>query len=433
MKKTFCVFLAMLMLTGLCACGNSSTPGDGSSAPAETAAQEAADVEYSILVTDTESNPIPGVTLQFCDDTACRTGETDVTGSAVFQAKEGTYTVHVLKAPEGVIGTEEEFAFQGADRELLVTLEIEKPVLDRPYIGFAYYNPAKYRDTSGDLNWEVSQAAENIYILSLTYSTEIGADALEAMGMSEYAGFGLYASEKLYELICVQTDEAEAEAYLKDNVKPGNGWDSVTIEKVGSAENLTCFLVEQERAEMTEEYQSYFGENYDEYVDLAGDKETFLSGIRLQKPVERTLLFDTSDLDGNDVNIADVYAGHKVTMVNVWATWCDPCVDELPRLEKLSKEFESKDCQIIGICMDSFKGSDNSRAKEILEQAGVTYLNLTAPENGEEIFAMQYFPTSFFVDSSGKVLTKPYEGAPPAAYMYLYSNELDAALSSLEE
>ena len=53
MKKTFCVFLAMLMLTGLCACGNSSTPGDGSSAPAETAAQEAADVEYSILVTDT--------------------------------------------------------------------------------------------------------------------------------------------------------------------------------------------------------------------------------------------------------------------------------------------------------------------------------------------------------------------------------------------
>ena len=436
MKKTLCMFLAIIMLIGLCACGNSSAPVDDSSAPVEdssAAVQEEADLNYSILVADSEGNPIPGVTLQFCDETACTTGETDVNGAAVFQAKEGTYTVHVLKAPEGIIGTEEEFGFQGAETELRIELEIEKPALDRPYIGFAYYDPVKYRDASGDLQWEVSQQGDDIYSLNLNYSTEIGTDVLEAMGMSAYAGSGFFVSENLYELVCVLKDEAEAESYLKDNLTPSGGWGSVSLEKAGTSENLTCFLVERERTEMPEEYQAYFGENYAEYTDLAGDKETFLSGIRLRKPVERTLLFVTSDLEGNDVNISDVYAGHKVTMINVWATWCEPCVDELPRLEKLSKEFEAKDCQIIGICMDAFKGNDNSGAKEILEQAGVTYLNLTAPDNGTDIFAMQYFPTSFFVDSNGKVLTKPYDGAPPAAYMHLYSNELDAALSILGE
>ena len=435
MKKALCMLLVMLMLFGLCACGQSSASGAGNSAPAEAnaqkAADEAADVTYSVSVADTDGNPIPGVTLQFCDDTACRTGDTDGTGTAVFEAKEGSYTVHVLKIPEGFIGTEEEFGFQGADRELRIALEIEKPVLDRPYIGFSYYNPDKYKDLNGNLQWEVSQVGEGLYALSMIYSTTIGAEMLEAMGMAGFEDVEIYTSENLYDLICVQKDEAEAEAYLKDSLTPNNGWDSVSLERIGSAENLTCFLVEDKLSEDPEEYRDYMGENFDEFLALAGDRETFLSGIRLQKPVDRTLLFETVDLDGNAFNLADVYAGHKVTMINVWDTWCEPCVNELPQLEKLNREFEEKDCQIIGICLGCFKGSDNAEAKEILEKAGVTYLNLAAPEDAQEIFPLNYFPTSFFVDSSGKVLTKPYEGAPPA--MYLYTNELNTALAKLGE
>ena len=57
MKKTLCMLLAIIMLIGLCACGNSSAPVDDSSA----AAQEEADLDYRILVADSEGNPIPAL------------------------------------------------------------------------------------------------------------------------------------------------------------------------------------------------------------------------------------------------------------------------------------------------------------------------------------------------------------------------------------
>ena len=42
--------------------------------------------------------------------------------------------------------------------------------------------------------------------------------------------------------------------------------------------------------------------------------------------------FATTDLDGNIVTSAEIYAGNKITMINFWATWCPPCVGELAEL-----------------------------------------------------------------------------------------------------
>lgn len=429
MKKALCMLLAMLMLFGLCACG-----GSGGSAPAAAnapkAAEEIPEAAYNILVTDPEGNPIPNVKLEFCDDTGCRTGDTDRNGSAVFTAKEGTYAVHVLAVPEGVVGTDEEFSFPDAGRELQIALERPEPVLSRPFIGFSYYDPPKYRDLNGDLVWEVAQLDFDIYALDMIYRKMLDAEFFKELGLDEIPE--VYTSLGLFNLICVLKDESEAEDYLRDTIKPNAGWDSVSLEKIGTAENLTCFLTHSSSSEDLEQYRDNMGDNFEEYAALREDQETFISGIKLQKPAAWNLCFESSDLDGSAVSTADVFAGHKVTMINVWATWCDPCIEELPQLEKLSKDFEEKDCQIIGVCLDCYAGSDTSRAKAILEEAGVTYLNLMAPQNDDELFPLNSFPTSFFVDSSGNVLTMPFEGAPPTGYIHLYSNALKDALSKLD-
>ena len=53
-------------------------------------------------------------------------------------------------------------------------------------------------------------------------------------------------------------------------------------------------------------------------------------------------------------------------MINFWATWCEPCKDELPDLEKLHQDLSAKNCQIIGICEDAGEGSDiTATAEEI--------------------------------------------------------------------
>ena len=56
---------------------------------------------YEVLVNDPGGKPVSGVTIQFCSDTECLVGKTDENGIAVFEKEGGSYTVHVLKVPEG--------------------------------------------------------------------------------------------------------------------------------------------------------------------------------------------------------------------------------------------------------------------------------------------------------------------------------------------
>ena len=65
---------------------------------------------YEVLVTDEAGKPVPGVTVQFCSDTECSMGKTDGNGLAVFEKEAGSYTVHVLKVPEGFAADDTEYA-----------------------------------------------------------------------------------------------------------------------------------------------------------------------------------------------------------------------------------------------------------------------------------------------------------------------------------
>ena len=408
MKKSISILLVLLMLLSLAACGQSS----GEAAPGEVIEEEIPELSYSVSVADPDGNPIPGVTVQFCDELSCRTADTDESGAAVFTAKEGNYTVHILKVPEGFIGTEEEFPFQAGGEALDIVLEILKPAIDEPLIGFSYYTPEKYESINGIISWYPDRITDRIYEISPQYY------------VSYYSGIAL----PLFDFLCVLADE-DAETYLRENVRPDTGWDGFTLEEVGSVEGMTCFLAQQELSE--EAYaalQEYLGDSYEEYISLLEDRETFFSGIRLSKPTGTNFLFETQDMDGNAVSMSEVLSGHKVTMINFWATWCGPCVQELPQLQELSRTFEGKDCQIIGVCTDLHAGSDAAEAKDILSDNGVSYLNVVAPENDSHFYLLNAYPTSYFVDSEGNILTDPIVGASPSAY----SKALTEALAALE-
>ena len=104
---------------------------------------------------------------------------------------------------------------------------------------------------------------------------------------------------------------------------------------------------------------------------LFGEGSGYSSG---DDSVGNTVSFETTDLDGNSVNSADLFRDKKVTVINFWATWCPHCVEELPELEKWNKELEAQGCQVIGICEDA--DTDAAEAKRILGEKGVTYTNI---------------------------------------------------------
>lgn len=79
------------------------------------------------------------------------------------------------------------------------------------------------------------------------------------------------------------------------------------------------------------------------------------------------------------------------------------------RSEELSKELAEKDCQIIGICTDL--DDDNVQlANKILEDNGVTYTNIRQTDELAKTLLTIGLPTTYFVDSEGRVLTVPVRG-----------------------
>lgn len=126
--------------------------------------------------------------------------------------------------------------------------------------------------------------------------------------------------------------------------------------------------------------------------------------------------FKTTDLDGNQVSARDLFSAHEYTMVNVWASWCGPCVGEIPDLAELNESWEQKDCAIVGILLDGSDPYGLQDGKEILRDAGADYLNLIPNAEMERIFSVEVVPTSFFVDRSGHIVGDTIEGAWPEGY-----------------
>lgn len=114
--------------------------------------------------------------------------------------------------------------------------------------------------------------------------------------------------------------------------------------------------------------------------------------------------FDGLDLDGNEVTPADLFADSKVTLINIWATWCSPCKRELPELGKLAKELEEKGCRVIGICIDAVDDETIGVAKELLAEAGCEYTNIRGWKSFDEDMPVDSFPSTIFVDSESKVI-----------------------------
>ncbi|MBR2797821.1 MAG: TlpA family protein disulfide reductase [Clostridia bacterium] len=124
--------------------------------------------------------------------------------------------------------------------------------------------------------------------------------------------------------------------------------------------------------------------------------------------------FESVDLDGNVVKSADLFKDNKVTMVNLWGSWCINCVNEMAGLAELHKRLQEKGCGIVGVEYERGESVEKmaDTARKVLADNGVTYPNVWIPE-GNPIFAQAGgFPFSLFVDSEGKILTYPIKGAP---------------------
>lgn len=127
--------------------------------------------------------------------------------------------------------------------------------------------------------------------------------------------------------------------------------------------------------------------------------------------------FSTIDLQGNVVT-NDVFSQADLTVVNFWATYCSPCIGELPELGEWAKEMTDQ-VQMLGIVVD-VEEEDSEQyelACQLTDQTGASYQNLAAAGAFDEIlYELVGVPTTFFVDGDGNIVGDPIVGADVDGY-----------------
>ena len=430
---------------------------------------------YQIHVIDAATmDPIEGARVQFCSDTACMMGITDINGLASFESDPGNYTVHLLKAPKGYKGSTEEFTLTADSREATYQLEKEEaeaaedtgnsadsqntdnPKLqaewDCPNTGFTFSVPETFKDLIGDVaatdrgEIQIGSGVVEGYIVYLGRTNaeieefektigEISEDGMTDEQKDAYDAFiGQIPTIAIFRVIGLSggKDKNYLNEYYTQPIK--------VCEELGTAGDYTFYYVV---LDFTEDYWNWFRSTYpedrlNEFTKLweeAGTTDNFRSRITVKAPEmhytapnEGAISFETVDLEGNPVTSKELFADHKITMINIWATWCTHCVRELPELEKMSKEWAEKDCQIIGICDDAEDDEMAAEAIRILEKNGVTYRNIRSTEELRDLLKFTSLPTSYYVDSEGVVLDYPIKGA----MIEVYPEKLQELLSNME-
>jgi thiol-disulfide isomerase/thioredoxin len=146
-------------------------------------------------------------------------------------------------------------------------------------------------------------------------------------------------------------------------------------------------------------------------------KEQFFVPTEPEDPwTGKELRFETTDLDGNPVRSEELFAQHKVTMLNIWATWCGPCKGELRELGDINRRVQEEDGAIIGILYDADDEETIALGKELLAENGADYLNLKLPEALDKLGIIGGYPTSIFVDSNGVIIAPLIGGAAVSLY-----------------
>ena len=117
------------------------------------------------------------------------------------------------------------------------------------------------------------------------------------------------------------------------------------------------------------------------------------------------ITFQGTDLEGNPVS-QDVFKKSRLTMVNVWATYCGPCLNEMPGLGELAAEFDPAEFQLIGVVSDVREGEDPSLVESLVQETGADYPHLLANDSIDQalLAGVSGVPTTFFFDGEGAYL-----------------------------
>jgi peroxiredoxin len=112
--------------------------------------------------------------------------------------------------------------------------------------------------------------------------------------------------------------------------------------------------------------------------------------------------FTLPDLQGHSVQLSALRG--KVVFINVWATWCPPCVDEMPTMQRLHERLHSRGLEILAISLDALGAQV---VEPFMRDYRLTFTALLDPKGTvERLYRTGGVPESFIVDKQGRLVEK---------------------------
>jgi len=176
---------------------------------------------------------------------------------------------------------------------------------------------------------------------------------------------------------------------------------------------LQIFDNDEKAAELLKELKAKFPE-----TAYAKNVDAMLSSIEKQKEskkIERSLVagvpfpdFAKTDLDGKPLSVAN-YKG-KIVMIDFWATWCGPCVGELPNVIKTYEKYHDKGFEIIGVSLDK----DKEKLTAFLKENKMTWPQYFDGRGWQNEVSskcgVNSIPSTYLLDKEGKIIAKGLRG-----------------------
>jgi thiol-disulfide isomerase/thioredoxin len=133
--------------------------------------------------------------------------------------------------------------------------------------------------------------------------------------------------------------------------------------------------------------------------------------------------FDLKDLAGGNASLQALHG--KVVVLDFWATWCSPCVAELPELAEFSRKNAPRGVEVVGVVFDSGEAKEIS---DFVQEHKIPYRQLIGTDTVQDAYdANQGFPTTFVIDPKGTLVSRVV-GAVPDKFERL-QKDVDAALA----
>jgi len=111
--------------------------------------------------------------------------------------------------------------------------------------------------------------------------------------------------------------------------------------------------------------------------------------------------FKLQDLNGKTVRLSD-FKG-KPVLLDFWATWCPPCREAIPEIEKIQKAYADKGLVVIGVSLDQ-GGWDLVRT--FVKEQGMTYIILKGNDDVSTDFQVRTIPMLVIIDKNGRIVRR---------------------------